>query len=517
MKVRHIFVIGTQGGFFMEKSSTNTYDLYRDIQERCGGEIYIGVVGPVRTGKSTFIKRFMDLEVLPGIEDVHSRERAKDELPQSATGKTIMTTEPKFIPKEAVEIRISDDIKMKTRLIDCVGFMVEGASGYMENNIERMVKTPWFEHEIPFTQAAEVGTKKVIRDHSTIGMVITTDGSFSEIPRENYVNAEERTIMELRKLGKPFVIVLNSKKPYAQETQELAMNLEEKYKVSTVPVNCEQLRKEDILKLLENILEEFPVTRVDMQMPKWAEMLPVSHPIKRELLNIMKNFMSGIKYMKDVANLTDMLGNEKDEINYVGDIRIEETNLSDGSVCLQAYLDNKYYYEFLSDMTGVEISGEYALIQAIRDMAKMRREYESVENALDSVRRSGYGVVAPNRNEVKLSEPEIIRQGNKFGVKINAKAPSIHLLSADINMEIAPVVGTEEQAKDLIEFINTNSNDPEIGIWNTNIFGKSIEQIVEDGIQSKMNIMTENSRSKLQETIYKVINDGNGGLVCIII
>ncbi len=501
----------------MEKSSVNTYDLYRDIQERCGGEIYIGVVGPVRTGKSTFIKRFMDLEVLPGIEDVHSRERARDELPQSATGKTIMTTEPKFIPKDAVEIKITDDIKVKTRLIDCVGFMVDGAVGHIENNVERMVKTPWFDHEIPFTQAAEIGTKKVIRDHSTIGIVVTTDGSVTELPRDAYVNAEERTVLELKKIGKPFIIVLNSKKPYAVETAELAKLLSEKYKVSTIPINCEQLRKEDITKLLEGILEEFPVTRIDMQVPKWAEMLPLTHPIKEELLKYMKEFMSNVSYMKDIDNLSDWQEKIKENMTYIDGVKIDKVDMSDGSVCLQAGLDNKYYYEFLSDMTGVDIDGEYSLIQVIRDMAGMRREYEKVEDALDSVRRSGYGVVAPMREEVELSEPEIIRQGNKYGVKINAKAPSVHLLSADIRMEISPIVGSEEQARDLVNFINENSKNPEVGIWNTNIFGKSIEQIVEDGIQSKMNVMTENSRSKLQETIYKVINDGNGGLVCIII
>ncbi len=501
----------------MEKSSTNTYDLYRDIQERCGGEIYIGVVGPVRTGKSTFIKRFMDLEVLPGIEDVHSRERARDELPQSATGKTIMTTEPKFIPKEAVEIKITDDIKVKTRLIDCVGFMVDGAVGHIENNVERMVRTPWFDHEIPFTQAAEIGTKKVIRDHSTIGIVVTTDGSVTELPRDAYVNAEERTILELKKIGKPFIIVLNSKKPYAAETVELAKSLSEKYKVSTIPINCEQLRKEDITRLLEGVLEEFPVTRIDMQVPKWAEMLPLTHPIKEELLRCMKDFMSNVSYMKDIDNLNDWLDKIKENMSYIDGVKIDKVDMSDGSVCLQAGLDNKYYYEFLSDMTGVDIDGEYSLIQVIRDMAGMRREYEKVEDALDSVRRSGYGVVAPMREEVELSEPEIIKQGNKYGVKINAKAPSVHLISADIRMEISPIVGSEEQARDLVNFINENSKNPEVGIWNTNIFGKSIEQIVEDGIQSKMNVMTENSRSKLQETIYKVINDGNGGLVCIII
>lgn len=495
----------------------DNYNLYKDIRLRTGGEIYIGVVGPVRTGKSTFIKRFMDLEVLPGIEDIHSRERAKDELPQSAAGKTIMTTEPKFIPKEAAKVKITDDITIQTRLIDCVGYMVDGAVGHIENNAERMVKTPWFDYEIPFTQAAEIGTQKVIRDHSTVGVVVTTDGSFGELPRENYVSAEERTVAELKKLGKPFVIILNSEKPYAAETLKLAAQLGEKYKVSTLPLNCQQLRSEDVTKLLETLLEEFPVTEIDMSIPKWAEMLPASHPVKADLINLMRGIIGRVSFMKEIDGIDNWRGIVETDLPYIEDIKLDRADMSDGSIKLQASLDDKHYYQFLSDMTGVDIDGEYSLVQVIRDMADMRSEYEKVQNALESVKRTGYGVVAPQRDEVLLSEPEIIKQGSKYGVKINAKAPSVHLIQADIRMEISPIVGNEEQAKDLVGFIKQNSENPDVGIWNTNIFGKSIEQIVEDGIQSKMNIMTETSRNKLQETIYKVINDGNGGLVCIII
>ncbi|MBE5949246.1 MAG: stage IV sporulation protein A [Lachnospiraceae bacterium] len=505
----------------------DNYNLYKDIKLRTGGEIYIGVVGPVRTGKSTFIKRFMDLEVLPGIEDVHSRERAKDELPQSAAGRTIMTTEPKFIPKEAAKIKITDDISILTRLIDCVGYMVDGAAGHTENNSERMVKTPWFDYEIPFTQAAELGTQKVIRDHSTVGIVVTADGSFGDISRESFVPAEERTIAELKKIGKPFVVILNSERPHAPETMKLSAELEEKYKVSVLPVNCAQLKKEDITKLLSTLLEEFPVVKIDMSIPKWAEMLPAKHPVKAEFIRFMKNLLGKLSRMKDIENADDWLecaiGKESlqeydaDNIPYTQELKLDKVGMADGSVAFRAELEDKHYYDFLSDMTGVKIDGEYSLVQMIRNMAVMRSEYEKVEEALDNVRRTGYGVVAPAKEEVELSEPEIIKQGNKFGVKINAKAPSIHLIQADIQMEISPIVGSEEQAKDLVGFIKHNSEDPEVGIWNTNIFGKSIEQIVEDGIQSKMNIMTETSRSKLQETIYKVINDGNGGLVCIII
>jgi len=503
----------------------DNYNLYKDIRLRTGGEIYIGVVGPVRTGKSTFIKRFMDLEVLPGIEDVHSRERAKDELPQSAAGRTIMTTEPKFIPKEAANIKITDDISVLTRLIDCVGYMVDGAAGHTENNTERMVKTPWFDYEIPFTQAAELGTQKVIRDHSTVGIVVTADGSFGDISRESFVPAEERTIAELKKIGKPFVVILNSGKPHAPETMKLATELEEKYKVSVLPINCVQLRKEDILKILSTLLEEFPVVKIDMAIPKWAEMLPAKHPVKAEFIRFMKNLLGKLNRMRDIEKTDNWLDcamgsdslQEYDGMPYTQELKLDKVGMADGSVAFRAELEDKHYYDFLSDMTGVKIDGEYSLVQMIRNMAVMRSEYEKVEEALSNVRRTGYGVVAPAKEEVELSEPEIIKQGNKFGVKINAKAPSIHLIQADIQMEISPIVGSEEQAKDLVGFIKHNSEDPEVGIWNTNIFGKSIEQIVEEGIQSKMNIMTETSRSKLSETIYKVINDGNGGLVCIII
>lgn len=490
----------------------DNFNVYNDIKARTGGEIYIGVVGPVRTGKSTFIKRFMDLLVLPGMEDDYVRERTRDELPQSAAGKTIMTTEPKFIPKEAALVKVSDDIEASVRLIDCVGYMVEGATGHIENESERMVKTPWFDYEIPFTQAAEIGTKKVIKDHSTIGFVVTADGSFTEIPRENYIPAEERTIKELKKIGKPFIILLNSEKPYSNETNQMAKSMEEKYGVSVIPVNCQQLKREDINRIMEKVLKEFPVTEIDFFMPKWAEILPAKHPIKEELVQGMKQIVKNVTFIKEVTPETFQVDSK-----YIKSVKADRINMSNGSIATSVEIDPVYYFQMLSDMTDSAIDSEYDLIKTLQDLGSKKNEYEKVNSAMEAVRMSGYGVVAPRRDEIKLAEPEVIKHGNKFGVKINAEAPSIHLIRANIQTEIAPIVGTEQQAEDLKAYIKENAIKSEEGIWDTNIFGKSIEQIVDDGIRSKINTIPESSQEKLQETLQKIMNDSNGGLICIII
>lgn len=487
------------------------FDVYKDIQARTNGEIYIGVVGPVRTGKSTFIKRFMDLMVLPYMEDEHSKERTRDELPQSAAGRTIMTTEPKFIPKEAAKIRLSDDVEVAVRLIDCVGYMVEGAAGHLEDQEERFVKTPWYDYEIPFTQAAELGTKKVINDHSTIGIVVTCDGTFGEIPRDSYIIPEEKTIMELKKIGKPFLILLNSQKPYSDDTQNLAKMMEEKYHVTTLPVNCEQLRKDDIYKIMERILYEFPITEVEFYLPKWAEMLPVEHKIKADLIKHIKDFMKSITALRDIGYADLNLPCE-----YIKRVKLDKIDMSTGTIKIMIEIGDSYYYEILSEMTGAEISGEYQLISIIRELSKMKKEYVKVLNAIQSVRQKGYGVVTPELNEITLDEPVLIKHGNKYGVKIKAESPSVHMIRANIETEIAPIVGSEDQATDLIAYIKNNNNS-ELGIWSTNIFGKSIEQLVEDGIKTKLNQMSDESQIKLQETMQKIVNDSNGGLVCIII
>lgn len=493
-------------------SAGKSYNVYKDIQARTGGDIYIGVVGPVRTGKSTFIKRFMDLLVIPNISDVHSKERAIDELPQSAAGKTIMTTEPKFIPKEAAEIVISEDTKVNIRLVDCVGYMVEGAAGHIENEQERLVKTPWFDYEIPFTQAAELGTKKVINEHSTIGIVITTDGSFGDIPRENYEKAEEKTILELKNLGKPFLVILNSNRPYSDETILLRDKLIEKYQVSVMTVNCEQLKKEDITKVMEELLSAFPIGEVDFYLPKWAEMLEVSHPLNQDLLKQIKTMLKELHKMKDVT-----LDRFQTDSQYVKRIHIKNIDMKTGSVHVLIELEEAYYYEILSELIGVPIHGEYEFMATLRELAQKRKEYEKVGSACDEVRFKGYGVVTPLMEEIHIEEPEIIKNGNKYGVKIKASAPSIHMIKANIETEIAPIVGTQQQAEDLIQYIQQSTKENPNGIWEANIFGKSVQQLVEEGMKNKVNKLTDESQLKLQETIQKVINDSNGGLVCIII
>lgn len=487
------------------------FDIYRDIQARTNGEIYLGIVGPVRTGKSTFIKRFMDLLVLPKMENDHSRERTRDELPQSASGRTIMTTEPKFVPKEAAEISLLEDVNVKVRLIDCVGYMVEGASGHMENEEERKVKTPWFEYEIPFTKAASIGTQKVIHDHATIGIVITTDGSICELKRDGYMAAEEKTIKELQAIGKPFIVLVNSKKPYGDEAKRVAEELREKYQVTTMTVNCEQLREEDIHRIMEKVLFEFPISEVQFYIPKWVEMLPTEHKIKADLIYHMKEILKNMSEIKDAV-----AGIEKRESDYIEEIKLEQIEMDTGCVRIRVQIPERYYYEMLSDMTGMDICGEYELVRTMKEMAVMKQEYDEVKDAMESVKMKGYGVVHPKREEIQMDEPTIIKQGNKYGVRIRSEAPSIHMIRANIETEIAPIVGSEEQANDLVRYIKENSEE-EGGVWTTNIFGKSIEDLVTDGMRNKIMMINDESQMKLQDTMQKIVNDSNGGMVCIII
>lgn len=487
------------------------FDVYKDIEARTNGEIYLGIVGPVRTGKSTFIKRFMDLLVLPKMEDEHSRQRTKDELPQSASGRTIMTTEPKFVPKDAAEIKLTEDIAVKVRLIDCVGFMVNGASGHMENEEERMVKTPWFEYEIPFTKAAGMGTQKVIRDHSTIGIVITTDGSICDLKREAYLEAEERTIKELQSIGKPFIVLVNSKKPYSAEAKQVEEEVQNKYQVTTMTVNCEQLREEDIHRIMQNVLLEFPISEVQFYIPKWVEMLPRDHKIKVDLIHHLRELLNQLSEIKDASNGVEVNGSE-----YMGELKVDQIEMDTGCVKIQIPFAEKYYYEMLTDMTGMNINGEYELIRMMKELAELKQEYEEVKDAMHSVKMRGYGVVRPNRDEIRLEEPSIIKQGSKYGVKIHSEAPSIHMIRANIETEIAPIVGSEQQANDLVNYIKENSQTDE-GIWSTNIFGKTIEELVTDGMKNKIAMINDESQQKLQDTMQKIVNDSNGGMVCIII
>ena len=489
----------------------DSFQVYRDMKARTNGEIYIGVVGPVRTGKSTFIKRFMDLLVLPNMTDEHARARTRDELPQSASGTTIMTTEPKFVPKEAAAVKLSDDVEVKIRLIDCVGYMVEGASGHTENDEERQVKTPWFEYEIPFTKAAAIGTQKVIHDHSTIGFVVTTDGSVTGLPRENYVPAEEKTVKELQAIGKPFLILLNCQKPYTDEAEALKEELEKKYGAAVVPVNCEQLKTEDIHEIMRQVLFEFPITEVEFYVPKWVEMLSRDHRIKLDLLNCARTVMDDLDDVRSIVS-----GTLESDSPYIDGIQVEQIEMDTGKVRIRVGFEQKYYYEVLSELTGADIKGEYELISTVKELASMKDELSRVRDAFADVKLKGYGVVAPSKEDIRLEAPVIIKQGSKYGVKIRSEAPSIHMIRANIETEIAPIVGNEQQAEDLVQYIKKESETPE-GVWGTNIFGKSVEELVMDGMKNKISMINDESQVKLQDSMQKIVNDSNGGMVCIII
>ena len=488
------------------------FRVYQDISARTGGEIYIGVVGPVRSGKSTFIKQFMELLVLPEMEDVHSREQARDELPQSAGGKTITTTEPKFIPKEAAVIRLKDGLELKARMIDCVGYMVEGAMGHAEEGIERLVKTPWHEYEVPFTQAAEIGTRKVITDHSTIGILVTTDGSLGDLERSAYEPAEEKTVQELKGLEKPFVVLLNSRHPDQAETRKLAAELSVKYDVSVLPVNCQQLTREDIEGIMEAVLEEFPVTEIQYQLPKWMELLPQAHWMKSGTIELAQMLLQTIVWMRDTGKIGQL---ELPE--FLSEVKLQQRNMSCGSIALELCAKPSYYYQVISEYAGLDVASEYELLRTFVEMATSRNAYAKMSEALRSVDAKGYGVVLPSRTEISLDAPKIVRHGNKYGVRMKATAPSVHLIKSYIETEIAPIVGSEQQAKDLIRYITDASETGPEGVWDTNIFGKSIEQIVDDGITAKIAQMTDDCQMKLQDTMKKIVNDSKGGMICIII
>ena len=399
---------------------------------------------------------------------------------------------------------------MKIRLIDCVGFMVDGATGHMEGNANRMVKTPWFDYEIPFVEAASIGTQKVIKDHATIGIVVTTDGTIGELPRESYVEAEERTIQELSGIGKPYVIVLNSNKPYSEEATQLSEELKEKYQTAVIPVNCEQLRKDDVYRILEQILYEFPVVRVEFFIPKWAEMLAADHPMKAEIIKTASQILGTMRKTKDVY------AQEFTPEHYISRIKVEELDLASGCVKIRMDVAEKYYYENMSELAGVPISGEYELISLIREMSERKDAYDKVADAIAAVQMKGYGVVGPGLSDIRMEEPVLIRHGNKFGVRIKAVSPSIHMIKANIETEIAPIVGSEEQANDLISYIRQGQQSEE-GAWETNIFGKSIGELMEDGIRNKISMMDDECQMKLQDTMQKIVNDNNGGMVCIIL
>ncbi len=488
-------------------------NLYQDIQSRTDGDIYVGVVGPVRTGKSTFIKRFMDLLVIPNIENEYKKERAKDELPQSAGGRTIMTTEPKFVPNEAVQINLGDNLKFKARLVDCVGYLVNNAIGYLEDDVPRMVKTPWSDEEIPFERAAEIGTKKVIDEHSTIGILITTDGSFSDIPREDYIEAEERVVNELKALNKPFVIVLNSSEPSSEYTNQLANKLEEKYGVSVLPLNCSELDIEDINNMFSKILYEFPIEQINLSLPKWVNTLDDSHWLKQSLYSDIKSSFSNIRVLKEVKPCVDNISST----DIINNSVLQEINLGNGNINISIELKDNLFYQILSDMTGVSISDEGDLFSVLTSFAQTKKEYDKISYALESAKATGYGIVTPGMEDLILDEPEMVKQGSKFGVKLKATAPSLHIVKANIETEVSPIVGSEKQSEELVNYLLSEFESDPQKIWESNIFGKNLHELVNEGLQNKLSRMPEDAQGKLQETLERIVNEGSGGLICIIL
>ncbi len=491
---------------------TNT-SIYRDIASRTGGDIYIGVVGPVRTGKSTFIKQFMDQLVLPNITDVTQKERANDELPQSSSGRTIMTTEPKFIPEKGIEIKVDDTSVMNVRLIDCVGYIVPSALGYIEGDQPRMVMTPWFDDPIPFNMAAEIGTQKVITEHSTIGLVITTDGSISDIPRSEYAEAEERVIGELKQINKPFIVLLNCMYPDSEESKNLAAELSEKYNVAVLPVNCLDLNEENIRHILSRVLFEFPVHEINMHFPRWINSLPIEHWLRSDLNESIRTAACGVKRIKDIKTFETAF----DRSENVQSAKISGIDLGSGSATVKVTVDPSLFFKVLAERTGLVINDEQELMNSISELAKIKTEYMRVKDALDEVEATGYGIVMPAIEELSLEEPEIMKQGGRYGVRLRASAPSIHMMKADITTEVSPIVGSEKQSEDLILYLLKQFEDDPVKIWDSNIFGKSLHELVNEGLHTKLARMPSDARIRIQETIERVINDGCNGLVCIIL
>ena len=489
------------------------HSIYQDIAARTDGDIYIGVVGPVRTGKSTFIKRVMEALVLPGIEEGYARDRARDELPQSAAGKTVMTTEPKFIPDEAVSLELSEGVKARVRMVDCVGYLIPEVLGTEENGQPRMVRTPWQQEPMPFVQAAEMGTRKVIEEHSTIGMLVTTDGSIGEIGRPSYVQAEERIVRELRALGKPFAVILNTADPTAPSAVQLAYELEQKYQAPVALVNCLALNGEDIRHILEMVLHEFPVCEISVKLPSWTLALDPTHRVRQSLESAIRACGAKVKKMGDVAGAFSALS----ENEYVRRHIVEQVDMGSGCAALEVLLGEDLYYQVISEMTGFSVSDEEQLLRLLCSLSEMKQEYDKVADALRSANESGYGIVMPQIKDLRLEEPQIIKQAGGYGVHLKAAAQSIHMIRADIETHINPIVGTEQQSEDLVKYMMREFEQDPSSIWESNLFGKTLYELVNEGLHTKLSHMSQESRGRISETLERIINEGSNGLICILL
>lgn len=489
------------------------FNIYKDMAERTDNNIYIGVIGAVRTGKSTFIKRFMDTLVLPNIVDENKRQRTRDELPQSAAGKTIMTAEPKFIPNEPVKITLDDNIGFNVRMIDCVGYLIPGAEGHMDGDEPRMVNTPWSDTPVTFEKAAETGTEKVIREHSTIGIVVTCDGSITDIERENYVQAEKRVVNELKDIGKPFVIVLNSTHPYSSETMALGRELENEYGVAVINANCAQLKNSDINEILEKILLEFPIREIKFSLPKWFDTIDFDNDIKSSLAESLRQVMENTDKIKDIKNISSVL----EENPYIRKVFTAETDMGTGCADIEISEQDGLFYKYLSETMNCPVENDYELVSAIKQMSADKAKYSLFENALSALEHTGYGIVYPSKKDIVFEEPKMYKQGQRYGIKIRAKGKSMHIIRADIEAEVSPVIGDEQQTKDYLEKLKNDCKNNADEVWNMNIFGRSLESLINDSIQSRLYTMNEDAQQKMRETLEKIANEGNGGLICILL
>lgn len=490
-----------------------SFDVYRDIAERTGGEIYIGVVGPVRTGKSTLVKKFLELLVLPNIEDEYDRQRTVDEMPQSGAGRTVMTTEPKFVPDEGVAVRLGEGVEARVRLIDSVGYPVPGALGYTEDEGPRMVTTPWFDYDIPFEEAAEVGTRKVIADHSTIGLVVTTDGTIGEIPRENYVEAERRTVTQLKELGKPFLVLLNSARPGDPQTARLAQQLEDEYEATVLPVNCLRLDQEGVTAILQEVLYEFPVREIAFRLPGWVEELDPGHRLRLGLEEAVNAARDSVRRVRDAEPAVRRLAGHE----WLAAARLAALDLGTGTGAVELEVKEDLFYQVLREITGVDVLDKRALVRVLRELVYARDEFERVSEAWREARELGYGVVLPDLPDMDFQEPQMVKKGHQFGVRLKARAPSYHIIRADVDAEYTPLLGTERQSEDLVNYLREKFEDDPRRIWESNIFGKSLNELLRDGVRGKVDRMPEQARRKLQETLQRIVNEGSGGLICIIL